>query len=153
MKCRSASTPRIGRGRPLLSTVALLAALWAQGVAAETAAADPETAAKTAKAAAPKKPRPKFQGPAECVRTGQRVIAALARDDSGAATQFYTFYSAFKCPPKHLAEAFGCLVELQTQNSSISNPSPEQVSQCWNDPATVPVVKPEPPPKAPAQGQ
>lgn len=86
---------------------------------------------------------------AECVRTGQRVIATLARDDSGAASQFYNFYStAFKCPPQKLAQAFGCLVNLQTVNPGLANPSPEQVAQCWNDPATPPRVLPQPQPPA-----
>jgi hypothetical protein len=89
--------------------------------------------------------------PAECVRTGQRVVAALARDDTGAATQFYTFYNAFKCPLPHLAQAFACLAKLQAANPGLSNPSPEQVAQCWDDPATLPKVLPPPPPVAPQQ--
>lgn len=133
--------------RALLAAAVLSATLPAPVLGAEAAA---PPAAKTSKAAPPAKPHPKFQGSAECVRTGQRVIAALARDDSGAAEQFHTFYTAFKCPPQHLAQAFGCLVALQTQHPNISNPSPEQVTQCWEDPATIPAVKPEPPvqPKA-----
>ncbi|MDD5034629.1 MAG: hypothetical protein PHE55_07695 [Methylococcaceae bacterium] len=90
---------------------------------------------------------PKPVGPAECVRTGQRVIAALARDDSGAASQFHTFYTAFKCPQQHLAQSFGCLVNLQTANPGLSNPTPEQVKQCWDNPSEIP--KEAPP--APAQ--
>ncbi len=97
-----------------------------------------------------KKPAPKTDpGPPECMRVGQRVIAALARDDSGAARQFYDFYTAFKCPPQHLPRAFGCLVALQTTNPSLASPSPEHVTQCWEDPSTVPVVQPPPPATAP----
>jgi hypothetical protein len=77
------------------------------------------------------------------------VIAALARDDSGAANEFHNFYIAFKCPPQHLAQAFGCLVGLQTQHPNISNPSAEQVAQCWEDPTTIPEVKPQPEPAPP----
>lgn len=86
----------------------------------------------------------------ECTRTGHRVIAALARDDSGAALQFHTFYAAFKCPAQHLAHAFGCLVNLQTAVPNLSNPSPQQVAACWEDPATPPKAPPPPaePPKA-----
>jgi len=76
----------------------------------------------------------------ECVRTGQRVIAALARDDSGAASQFHTFYSAFNCSSAHLAQAFGCLVNLQTANPGLSNPTLEQVTQCWDDPTVIPKI-------------
>ena len=105
-----------------------------------------------AKLPPPVKPKPKTAPePAECVRTGQRVIAALARDDSGAANEFHNFYIAFKCPPQHLAQAFGCLVGLQTQHPNISNPSAEQVTQCWEDPSTIPEVKPPPSEPAPAQ--
>jgi hypothetical protein len=86
------------------------------------------------------------QLPVECVRTGQRVIAALARDDSGTAGQFHDFYVAFKCPPQRLAQAFGCLVNLQTANPGLSNPSPEQVTQCWDEP--VPASKPPSPASA-----
>lgn len=132
----------------------LLAGLVAQSAWAENAAgAKPQAAASApAKAAPPAKPKPKFTGPAECLRTGQRVVAALARDDSGAASQFFTFYTAFKCPPAHLAQAFGCLVGLQTKNPTISNPSPEQVAQCWDDPSTIPEVKP-PQPETPPAGE
>ncbi|MGZ8216925.1 hypothetical protein [Methylomagnum sp.] len=134
--------------------LALLMGLAASSAWAENAAgAKPQAAAPVpAKAAPPAKPHPKFTGPAECTRTGQRVIAALARDDSGAASQFHTFYTAFKCPPQHLAQSFGCLVGLQTKNPSISNPSPEQVAQCWNDPSTIPEVKP-PQPETPPAGE
>ena len=89
------------------------------------------------------KPAPAV-GTAECVRTGQRVIAALARDDSGTASQFHNFYSAFKCSPQHLAQAFGCLVNLQLANPGLSNPPQEQVTQCWEDPAVIPKVHPQP---------
>ncbi len=83
--------------------------------------------------------------PAECARTGQRVVAALARDDTGAASQFFSFYNAFKCPPAHLSQAFGCLVKFQAANPAISNPSPDAVSQCWSDPSALPSVPPAPP--------
>lgn len=53
-------------------------------MALEAEAAAP--AAKATKPAPPAKPRPKFQESAECVRTGQRFIAALTRDDSGVET-------------------------------------------------------------------
>ena len=89
--------------------------------------------------------------PAECVRTGQRVIAALARDDSGAAGQFYAFYDAFDCARPHLAQAFGCLVKLQSANPGLSNPSPEQVNQCWDNPASAsiaPIAQPSASPGA-----
>ena len=76
----------------------------------------------------------------ECVRTGQRVIAALAREDSGAASQFHTFYAAFSCSPAHLAQAFGCLVNLQTANPGLSNPTPEQVTECWDEPTVIPKI-------------
>jgi hypothetical protein len=84
----------------------------------------------------------------ECERTGQRVIGALARDDSGAANQFYGFYTAFKCPPDHLAQAFGCLVELQASAPNLASPSPDHVAQCWDNPMTPP---PPPPPPEPAK--
>ena len=101
------------------------------------------------KLAAPKA-KPKMTGPVECIRTGQRTIAALARDDSGAATHFHTFYEAFNCPSSQLAKAFGCLVNLQEKNPSISNPSPEQVEQCWATPSKIPEVAP--PVDAPKEG-
>lgn len=145
------------RDRRLSSAgLALLVGLAGPSAWAEDAAgAKPQAAppvSTPAKAAPAAKPAPKPVGPAECVRTGQRVIAALARDDSGAASQFFTFYTAFKCPPQHLAQAFGCLVGLQTKNPSISNPSPEQVAQCWADPSTIPEVKP-PQPETPPAGE
>ena len=84
----------------------------------------------------------------ECVRTGQRVIGALARDDSSAANQFFAFYLAFKCPPEHLAQAFGCLVELQASAPNLANPSPDHIAQCWDNPTTPP--PPPPPPPEPA---
>lgn len=110
--------------------------------AAQKPAADAKgkAAAKTAFAASP-----------ECVRIGQRVIAALARDDTGPATQFFGFYNAFKCSQPHLIQAFGCLVKLQTANPSISNPSADLVNQCWNDPGATPNVPPPPPPAEPQQ--
>ena len=91
--------------------------------------------------------KPRLTGPVECVRTGQRTVAALARDDSGAATHFHAFYEAFNCPASQLAKAFGCLVNLQEKNPSISNPSLEQVEQCWANPSKTPEVAPpvEPP--------
>ena len=104
---------------------------------------EPAKAVVSSKPAAP-------SAPAECVRTGQRVIAALARDDTGAATQFFAFYNAFKCSPTHLTQAFACLVKLQAANPGLSNPSPEQVGQCWEDPAVIPKVLPPPAPQ-PAQ--
>ncbi|MFZ4698722.1 MAG: hypothetical protein ACOYMG_01605 [Candidatus Methylumidiphilus sp.] len=100
--------------------------------------------AKAALAAKPKAKPAAYLGTAECVRTGQRVIAALARDDSGAASQFHTFYTAFKCPPPQLALAFGCLVNLQKANPGLSNPTPEQVTQCWEEPSEIPKVQPQP---------
>jgi len=104
-------------------------------------------AVQAAAVAAKVKPKPAAPSESpECVRTGQRVIAALARDDSGAASQFHNFYEAFKCPPLHLAQAFGCLVNLQAANPGLNNPSPEQVNHCWNDPTTLPKVEaPKPP--------
>ena len=91
--------------------------------------------------------KPRLTGPVECIRTGQRTVAALARDDSGAATHFHAFYEAFNCPASQLAKAFGCLVNLQEKNPSISNPSPDQVEQCWANPSKTPEVAPpaEPP--------
>lgn len=97
----------------------------------------PHTGAATA--SPPPKSVPKIiVGPAECARVGQRIIAALARDDAGAATQFYYFYNSFRCPPDHVAKAFGCLVNLQMKAPELSNPPPEQVEQCWNEPSKVP---------------
>lgn len=115
--------------------------------------ATPAPAATPAKAAPAKAPASaKSAGaslPIECVRTGQHVIANLARNDSGTANQFHNFYVAFKCPPQHLAQAFGCLVKWQTVNPG-ANPSEEKVKECWEDPATPP--KPQPPAAtAPAQ--
>jgi hypothetical protein len=153
MKCWSVAAARIHQRRRALTGAGLALFL---GLAHSSAwAADPAPAkpAAPAKAVQPAKPHPKFTGPAECIRTGQRVIAALARDDSGTANQFYTFYTAFKCPTQHLAQAFGCLVGLQTKNPGISNPSPEQVTQCWDDPATIPEVKPAPQQETPPAGE
>jgi hypothetical protein len=82
--------------------------------------------------------------PPECQRIGQRVIAALARDDSGSALQFHTFYTAFNCSAQELTQAFGCLVNLQTAVPSLSSPTPQQVAQCWADPTTLPEVAPPP---------
>lgn len=145
-----------------LTVLALLAAVSAQAedaakpapAAAPAKAAPAAVAAKPAATPAAPKPvatKPAPVMPAECVRTGQRVIAALARDDTGAASQFHAFYVNFKCSPTQLAQAFGCLVNLQTANPSVANPAPEHVSQCWNDPATVPKVAPPPPPPQPPQ--
>jgi vacuolar-type H+-ATPase subunit I/STV1 len=103
-----------------------------QKAAAEKAAA--EKAAAIAKAAA--------LVPAECVRTGERVIAALSRDDAGAANQFFNFYNTFKCSQPHLAQAFGCLVKFQTTNPAIANPSVEAIKQCWDDPSSLPKAPP-----------
>jgi hypothetical protein len=111
--------------------------------------ARPATPSLPAKAKA--KPANAVSGTAECVRTGQRVIAALARDDSGAANQFHTFYMAFKCSPQHLAHAFGCLVNLQAAHPGLSNPSPEQVTECWEEPSEMPKV--QPPPAADGSGE
>jgi hypothetical protein len=162
----------LGKRGHAVFTLALLAALPAAAPYAEEAAkatsasaktvpspAKPaphgktEIAAKPAPAPAPVavvKPKPGTLFPAECIRTGQRVIAALARDDSGAASQFHNFYTAFKCSPTHLAQSFGCLVTLQTSTPGLSNPSPEQVSLCWDNPSEPPKV-PAPPPPPPAQ--
>ncbi|MFM8331364.1 MAG: hypothetical protein ACKN9T_06720 [Candidatus Methylumidiphilus sp.] len=122
-----------------------------QGDAIKATATEPTTgtvaaATKPAPTAKPAPAKPVPAVPAECVRTGQRVIAALARDDTGAASQFFAFYNSFKCPPPHLAQAFGCLVNLQTVNPGLANPTQEQVAQCWTDPATPPKVIPPPPP-------
>lgn len=148
--------PHGGLGFGLVMLLALNASAgWAEEAAkpapakAEPAAAKPapKAAAEEKTAAKPAAAKPKAKpagslGTAECVRTGQRVIAALARDDSGAASQFHNFYMAFKCPPPHLAQAFGCLVNLQTANPGLSNPSPEQISQCWENPDEIPKVTP-----------
>lgn len=151
MKSRSvAPTRAIKSIRSLAGTsLVLLATLQAASVlAAEPASA--QTKAEAAKAAKPKSAV--STGPIECVRLGQRVIAALARDDSGAANQFHNFYTAFKCSPQHLAQAFGCLVNLQAANPGLSNPLPEHVKQCWDDPATIPKVQ-QPQPPAEPQGE
>jgi len=104
-----------------------------------------------AQTAAPAKPA--FAAPWECIRTGQRVIAALTRDDTGAASQFFAFYNAFKCPQPHLAQAFGCLVKYQKTNPTIASPAPEVVSQCWDDPAALPrAPAPTPAPEPPHSG-
>jgi hypothetical protein len=113
---------------------------------AAVAAKSDAPSAKSAKPVQPAKAKAKPAtnvGTAECVRTGQRVIAALARDDSGAASQFHTFYTAFMCSPQHLAQAFGCLVNLQSAHPGLSNPTPEQVTQCWEDPLEMPAVLPQ----------
>ena len=156
MKFWSVATPLVRNVTVALGCVGLIAlmALPSSPVQAEeTAKASPAKAdaqaAKPAKATkpvpAPKlKARPAYQGTAECERTGQRVIAALARDDSGAASQFHTFYVAFGCSAPHLAQAFGCLVNLQASNPGLSNPSPEQVTQCWESPQETPVVHEQP---------
>jgi hypothetical protein len=99
-----------------------------------------------AKAVQPSTPGSKISPwPTECDRMGQRIIAALVRDDPGAANQFFNFYTAFKCPPQQLAKSFGCLVKLQNANPDLTNPSPEQVAQCWVDPSTTPEIKPPAP--------
>ena len=128
--------------------------MLAAAPAAPVFAQDAQPAAASAKPATPVKPAQPAKaksaaalGPAECVRTGQRVISALARDDSGAASQFHTFYVAFKCSPQHLAQAFGCLVNLQSVTPGLSNPSPEQVKQCWDDPSVLPKVTAQPAPQ------
>lgn len=107
-------------------------------VPAQAAAPAAKTVATTTKAKA--KPAAPVEPP-ECIRTGQRVIAALARDDSGAASQFHKFYEAFRCPPTRLAQAFGCLVNLQEANPGLNNPTPDQVEGCWDDPTTLPKVE------------
>jgi hypothetical protein len=142
-----------------LAALAIAAALPASAQepakppAAQEQAATPATARPAPKLAAEAKGKPAAKpahiAPAECVRTGQRVIAALARDDTGAATQFFAFYNAFKCSQPHLIQAFGCLVKLQAANPSISNPSPDLVNQCWGDPSSIPEVPPPPPPAEP----
>ena len=159
MKFWSVATPPVRNVTAALGCVGLIAlmALPAFPVQAEeTAKASPATPAKAdAQAAKPAKTtkpvplpklkaRPANQGTAECVRTGQRVIAALARDDSGAASQFHTFYAAFGCSAPHLAQAFGCLVNLQASHPGLSNPSPEQVTHCWESPQETPVVHEQP---------
>jgi hypothetical protein len=140
-----------------------LAAMQASQAWAEEAAKPPVAQAQSAQAApapaAPQKPagaakakvsaKPAAAAPAECIRTGQRVIAALARDDTGVASQFFTFYTAFKCSQPHLVQAFGCLVKLQMANPAISNPSPDLVNQCWSDPSMLPSLPPSPPPAEP----
>lgn len=110
---------------------------------AQAAPAQAAPAATPAKASAPAKSAGATQ-PVECVRTGQRVIAALARDDSGTASQFHAFYTAFKCPPQQLAQAFGCLVKLQAATPSLTNPSAEQVAACWDE-AIQAKAQPHPP--------
>jgi len=126
----------------------------AASVPAETSATPPANSAKTAQPMA-KPAKAKAALPAEqpeCIRTGQRVITALARDDSGAATQFHKFYEAFKCPEPRLTQAFRCLVNLQTANPGLTNPTPEQVAQCWQNPAALPRVEaPKPSTKAPSE--
>lgn len=165
MKFWSVATPLVRNVTVAFGCVGLIAlmALPVSPVhAEETAKASPASPAKTdAQAAKPAKAakqvtvnkpvpvpklkaRPAYQGTAECLRTGQRVIAALARDDSGAASQFHTFYAAFGCSAPHLAQAFGCLVNLQASNPGLSNPSPEQVTQCWESPQETPVVHEQP---------
>lgn len=130
----------------LLSALVLLSMI-AGVVKAQEAGTAPVAPAKSAVVKLKAKP----VGPVECIRTGQRVIAALARDDSGAANHFHSFYEAFNCPNAHLAKAFGCLVTLQTQNPSISNPTAEQVSQCWEAPGKIPEVAA--PVEAPKEGE
>jgi hypothetical protein len=154
MKFWSVNTPPARRailGLALFGLV-MLAATPVSNVLAEDAPKPPAAAAskpdappatKQARLALPAKAKAKpatVLGTAECVRTGQRVIAALARDDSGAANQFHTFYMAFKCSPQHLAHAFGCLVNLQAAHPGLSNPSPEQVTECWEEPSEIPKV-------------
>ena len=163
MKFWSVAMPRAKSIHNIAGAGLVLFASWsavdayAEEAAKPPAAAQPAAPAKpiqpVAAAAPSAKPKPKPAAPAEppeCVRTGQRVVAALARDDSGAASQFHNFYAAFKCPPQRLALAFGCLVNLQTANPGLSNPTPEQVTQCWTDPATLPKVEAPKPPEAPS---
>ncbi len=145
MKSRSLSNPIVLKSIRSLTGLGLvlLTAMPTASVFAEDQAPSP---AKTEAPAKPAKAKAAAStGPVECVRLGQRVIAALARDDSGAANQFHNFYIAFKCSPQHLAQAFGCLVNLQAANPGLSNPLPEHVKQCWDDPATIPKVQPQPP--------
>ena len=167
MKFWSVTTPPARRAIRGLATLGLvmLVATPVSNVLAEDAAKPPVAAASkpdAAPAPAPKQAKPTLAvkakakpatvlGTAECVRTGQRVIAALARDDSGAANQFHTFYTAFKCSPQHLAHAFGCLVNLQAAHPGLSNPSPEQVTECWEEPSEIPKV--QPPPAADGAGE
>ena len=143
-------------GLTALLLMPMASALAGEGQAEEEVAVEPvpvvKKAVKTAKkiAKATKEHTKVSAVPAECVRTGQRVISALARDDSGAAGQFYSFYAAFDCSKSHLAQAFGCLVKLQNANPGLSNPSPEQVKQCWENPAAVPTASPVQPSSNPA---
>jgi hypothetical protein len=167
MKFSSVALPRAahglcglaGLGLVVLAAMPTSAALAGEKDAQPAAApANPAPAAKPAPAPAapaPAKPAPTAKPasaalPVECVRTGQRVAAALARDDSGTAGQFHNFYVAFKCPPQRLAQAFGCLVNLQAANPGLTNPSPEQVTQCWDDPVPVPKTPPPPAPVKPS---
>jgi len=159
MKFCSVTTPPVSKATPSLVKIGLVVLMFlpASMVVADTtpnttasAVAKPETTVAKPVSSAPaanaasnqtktaSAVRPKAKP--ECVRTGQRVIAALAREDSGAASQFHTFYTAFSCSPTHLAQAFGCLVNLQTANPGLSNPTPEQVSQCWDEPAVIPKI-------------
>lgn len=156
MKLRSVAVYRaIDRGLCLVGIgLILVAAVAGSEASAEN---EPKPGARPSKTVPASKQKPPQKtdaktdpGPPECMRIGQRVIAALARDDSGAAGQFYAFYTAFKCPQQRLSQSFGCLVNLQTTNPSFANPSPEHVTQCWEDPSTVPVV--QPPPQPPAEG-
>ena len=170
MKFSSVATPRAiprlcgwaGVGFVVLAAMSASPALAGDKDPQPTAAPAPANQAPAAKPAQPPAPaapnpapvkpvqaaKPGTPLPVECVRTGQRVIAALARDDSGTAGQFHNFYTAFKCPPQHLAQSFGCLVSLQNANPGLTNPSTEQVSQCWDDPA--PASKTPTPVPAPA---
>ena len=102
-------------------------------------------ASKSAQSSKPKAKQPGALVSAECERTGKRVVAALARDDSGAASQFYTFYTAFKCSPQALASAFGCIVNLQKDKPDVYNPKPEEINQCWEQPSVIPKDLPENP--------
>jgi hypothetical protein len=162
MKFWSVTAPparRAIRGLATLGLVMLAATPVSNVLAGDAPKPSVATASKPDAQPAPHQPLPAkakakpatVSGTSECVRTGQRVIAALARDDSGAANQFHTFYMAFKCSPQHLAHAFGCLVNLQTAHPGLSNPSPEQVTECWEEPSEIPKV--QPPPAADGAGE
>jgi hypothetical protein len=137
LKGFSISSRGIGMALAALMLQLAVSPAWSEGVVSQEKPAVTKT-------------KPRLSGPVECIRTGQRTVAALARDDSGAATHFHAFYEAFNCPASQLAKAFGCLVNLQEKNPSISNPSPDQVEQCWANPSKTPEVAP--PAETPKEG-
>jgi len=130
-----------------LSLLAWLSCAWGEDEPRRGEAAAKQAAGSRQDAPIPAAPPPQEAQPApaaaptwppECVRTGERVIGALARDDTGVAEQFHAFYRAFRCPELQLARAFGCLVQFQDRAEDLTNPGPEEISACWRDPATVP---------------